>query len=138
MKMRLLAFSDVHGDQSIIAKIKQKAKDCDLILCCGDIAPAHGIAIDAARQIGKFDASVLAIQGNFETPSEMELVCKELGWIDLHGKSIEIQGLLFFGCGGGNIGPFNTPYELTEEQFKEILHKFNRSEERRVGKECRL
>ncbi|MGH9909871.1 MAG: metallophosphoesterase family protein [Nitrososphaerales archaeon] len=126
--MRVLAFSDVHGDQSIIAKIKQKAKDCDLILCCGDITPAHGIAIDAARQIGKFHAHVLAIPGNFETPSGMGLVCKELGWIDLHGKSIEIQGLLFFGCGGGNIGPFNTPYELTEEQFKEILHKFDARE----------
>lgn len=124
--MRVLAFSDIHGDQSIIAKIKQKAKDCDLILCCGDITPAHGMTtIDTARQIGKFDTAVLAIPGNFETPREMELVCKELGWIDLHGKSIEIEGLLFFGCGGGNVGPFNTPYELTEEQFKEILHKFN-------------
>jgi len=125
MKMRVLAFSDVHGDQSIISKIKQRSKDCDLILCCGDITPAHGITLDVAKQIGRFDANVLAIPGNFETPDDMEQVCNELGWTNLHGKSVQIHNLTFFGCGGGNVGPFNTPYELTEEQFKEILHKFS-------------
>ncbi len=123
--MRVLAFSDVHGDRSIIAKVKESSKECDLILCCGDITPVHGITIDAAKAIGKFDVDVLAIPGNFETPDEMEVVCKELGWTNLHGTSIEIDGLTFFGCGGGNTGPFNTPYELTETQFKEILDKFS-------------
>jgi len=123
--MRVLVFSDVHGDQSIIAKIKERSKECDLILCCGDITPAHGITINAAKAIGKFDVKVLAIPGNFEMPDEMSFVCKELDWINLHGKSIEINGLTFFGCGGGNTGPFNTPYELTEAQFREILNKFS-------------
>lgn len=122
--MRLLVFSDVHGDQSIISKIRQEAKNCDLILCCGDITPVHGKPLDTARQIGKFDVQLLAIPGNFERPNDMEEICKELGWINLHGKHVEINGLGFAGCGGGNISPFNTPYELTDEQFKEILKKF--------------
>ncbi|MFQ5940392.1 MAG: metallophosphoesterase [Nitrososphaerales archaeon] len=123
--MRVLIFSDVHGDQSLISQIKQRSKDCDLVLCCGDITPVHGMTMNAAKQIGDFDSTVLAIPGNFETPKEMGEVCKELGWTNLHGKGVEIGGLAFFGCGGGNIGLFNTPYELTEEEFKEILSKFS-------------
>lgn len=125
--MRILAFSDVHGDQSLIDRIKQAAKGCDLVLCCGDITPAHGKTIDAGRRIGKLDARVLAIPGNFELPNDMRTVCKELGWIDLHGKSFEINGIVFAGCGGGNIGPFRTPYELSEQEFKELLDKLDTS-----------
>lgn len=123
--MRILAFSDVHGSQSIIFKIREKAKECDLILCCGDITPSHGMTINTAKQIGKFDVKVLAIPGNFETPDDMKKVCSQLGWIDLDGKSIEIEGLTFFGCGGGNTSPFNTTYELTEGELQEKLDNFS-------------
>lgn len=126
--MRVLAFSDVHGNNSLISKIKQESKNCDLIICCGDITPSHGMTKEIAKQIGKFDVKVLAIPGNFEMPDDMEEVCEELGWINLHGKSVKIDDLVFFGCGGGNTGPFNTPYELTEEQFKEILGKFSKTD----------
>ncbi|MFQ5968940.1 MAG: metallophosphoesterase [Nitrososphaerales archaeon] len=125
--MRVLAFSDVHGDLSLIEKIKQASKDCDLILCCGDITPLQGKTMDVARKIGTFDVKVLAIPGNFELPNEIENMCTELGWINLHGRSAEISGQLFSGCGGGNIGPFHTPYELSEHLFKEILDKLDTS-----------
>jgi len=125
--LRILAFSDVHGDQLLIDRIKQNAKNCDLILCCGDITPAHGSTIDVGRQIGKLNARVLAIPGNFELPNDMKTICKELGWTDLHGKSFEINNIVFAGCGGGNIGPFGTPYELNEQDFKELLDKLDTS-----------
>jgi hypothetical protein len=123
--MRILAFSDLHGEPSLIEKVKISAGDCDLALCCGDITPVHGSTIDAARQIGKLNTRVLAVPGNFELPNEMRTVCKELGWTDLHGKIFLIDNIAFAGCGGGNIGPFNTPYELREEEFKELLDKLD-------------
>jgi hypothetical protein len=107
--------------------MKNAAKDCDLVLCCGDITPAHGKTIDAARRIGKLGARVLAIPGNFELPNDMSIVCKELGWTDLHGKSFEINGIVFAGCGGGNMSPFGTPYELSEEEFQQLLDKLDTS-----------
>jgi len=122
-----MAFSDVHGDQSLIDRIKHAAKDCDLILCCGDITPAHGKTIDAARRIGTLSARVLAVPGNFELPNDMSIVCKEFGWTDLHGKSFDISGIVFAGCGGGNISPFGTPYELREEEFQQLLDKLDTS-----------
>jgi hypothetical protein len=127
--MKVLVFSDVHGDQSLTSRIRQLSEECDLIICCGDITPSHGSTLNTARQIGKFANQILTIPGNFETPNEMEDVCEELGWTDLHGKSVEIHGLTFFGCGGGNVGPFNTPYELSEDQFRVILAKFSGEKE---------
>jgi len=125
--LRVLAFSDVHGDQLLIDKIKQAAKDCDLVICCGDITPAHGKTIDVGRRIGKLGPRVLAVPGNFELPNDMSIVCKELGWTDLHGKNFEINNIMFAGCGGGNTGPFHTPYELSEEEFNELLDKLDTS-----------
>lgn len=125
--MRILAFSDLHGDQSLIDRVREASKDCDLVLCCGDITPAHGRSIDTGRRIGKLGARVLAVPGNFEMPIDMSVVCKEHGWTDLHGKSFDIDGIVFAGCGGGNISPFGTPYELSEEKFKELLDKLDTS-----------
>jgi len=134
--LRVLAFSDVHGDQSLIDKIKQAAKDCDLVICCGDITPAHGKTIDIGRRIGKLSARVLAIPGNFEIPHDMSIVCKELGWTDLHSKNFEINGIMFAGCGGGNTGPFNTPYELSEQDFKELLDRLDTSKRFVLATHC--
>ncbi len=121
--MRVLAFSDFHGDATLIERLRQESKDCDLILCCGDITPAHGSTVETGRRIGGLGARVLAVPGNFELPNDMRVVCKEIGWIDLHGKSFEIGGITFSGCGGGNTGPFRTPYELSEQEFGDILAK---------------
>jgi Icc-related predicted phosphoesterase len=123
--LRILAFSDIHGDQLLIERIKQVARDCDLVICCGDITPAHGKTIDVGRRIGKLGTRVLAVPGNFELPNDMSVVCKELGWTDLHGKSFEINNIMFAGCGGGNTGPFNTPYELSEPEFNDILERLD-------------
>jgi Icc-related predicted phosphoesterase len=125
--LRILAFSDLHGDQSLIDRVKRESKGCELVLCCGDITPAHGKTIDAGRRIGKLDVRVLAVPGNFELPNDMRTLCKELGWTDLHGKSFEINGIVFAGCGGGNVGPFRTPYELSEQEFSELLDKLDTS-----------
>ncbi len=134
--MRVLVFSDVHGDQSLIDKVKQAAKDCDLVLCCGDITPVHGETLDVGRRIGNLHTRVLAVPGNFELPNDMSIVCKELGWTDLHGKSFEINGILFAGCGGGNTGSFNTPYELSEQEFNDILDKLDTSKRFVLATHC--
>lgn len=123
--MRVLAFSDLHGNQSLIDELKKSSKNCDLVICCGDITPVHEDTIDAGRKIGKLGARTLAVPGNFELPNEMRTLCKELGWTELHGKSFEINGMVFSGCGGGNKSPFGTPYELEEHDFQELLDRLD-------------
>ena len=50
----------------MISRIKQISKYADLILCCGDIKPAHGLMSNLARRMGKFDVKVLAALGIFK------------------------------------------------------------------------
>lgn len=137
MGIRILTFSDVHGDKALIARLKDTVdtyrSSIDVILCCGDITPVHGSTVEAARMIGDLGIRTLAVPGNFEMPNDMRMVCKELNWTDLHGKYIEVKGYLFAGCGGGNISPFSTPHELSEDQFSELLSKI-----RNINREGRL
>ncbi|MCS6767784.1 MAG: metallophosphoesterase [Candidatus Nitrosocaldus sp.] len=125
MGIRILAFSDIHGDRALIARLKDtlnaSRSGIDIAVCCGDITPVHGSTIDAARMIGNLGVRTLIVPGNFEMPNDLRTACKELNWTDLHGKYIEFKGYVFAGCGGGNVSPFSTPYELGEDQFSELL-----------------
>ncbi|MEM0364559.1 MAG: metallophosphoesterase [Candidatus Nitrosocaldus sp.] len=127
MGIRILAFSDIHGDRELVARLKDTLSisraSIDVAVCCGDITPVHGNTIEAARMIGDLGVRTLVVPGNFEMPNDMRMACKELNWTDLHGKYIEVKGYVFAGCGGGNISPFSTPYELGEDQFNELLSK---------------
>lgn len=35
--MRIFATSDIHGNMALIAKLKEMAPICDIILICGDV-----------------------------------------------------------------------------------------------------
>jgi len=123
--MRILAFSDPHGDINMINKVRELSRDVDLAICCGDITPIRGNTINAARMIGKLDTRLFIVPGNFELPTILNMICKENSWVDLHGKSFNINGVIIAGCGGAPKGPFNTPYELSEQAFRDILSKID-------------
>ena len=123
--MKILVFSDLHGDQRLIDKVKQLSKEADIAICCGDITPVHGNTIEAARMLGRLDTRLFIIPGNFELPRDVNIACKEHNWTDLHGKVFKVDDTVIAGCGGAPKGPFNTPYELEEEEFKEILDKID-------------
>jgi hypothetical protein len=42
--------------------------------------------------------------------------------ISLHGKKVEVSGYTFVGLGGSNATPFNTPFELTEDEIFSALN----------------
>jgi hypothetical protein len=123
--MRLLIFSDLHGEQALIDRVKEVSKEVDMAICCGDITPVHGDTIETGRMLGRLDARLFIIPGNFEMPNILNAICKENNWTDLHGKSFKIDNIIIAGCGGAPKGPFNTPYELEEEEFKNILAKID-------------
>ncbi len=120
--MRILIFSDLHGDMEMIKRVKELSNDVDLAICCGDITPIHGDTITVSRKIGRLNR-LFIIPGNFELPTILNIACKENSWTDLHGKSFNINGIIIGGCGGALKGPFNTPYELSEDEFRHILSK---------------
>jgi len=119
--MKIVSFGDVHMATRNLERMGEVLSDCDLIILSGDLTNFGGIA-DAKKVL--FDVyhafpKVLALTGNLDQREVMPFL--EAEGIALHGKGRVIDGVGFFGCGGSNITPFNTPTEFTEDEIYATL-----------------
>jgi Icc-related predicted phosphoesterase len=121
--VRLLAFSDLHRDHEQARKLVELAQEADVVVGAGDFASARvGIdrAIEPLKQIEK---PTVLVPGNNESESELAEACE--GWASatlLHGESAEIDGVTFFGLGGGvPVTPFPWSFDLSEHEADEKL-----------------
>lgn len=124
--MKLLALSDLHGDYSHVESICKKAGDFDAVMIAGDITN-FGPDEKALELLAMFTVPVLAVPGNCDNPSLLNVLEKNA--ISLHNTVHTLEGLKFFGLGGSNPTPFNTPFELSEKKIGEyvgvLLSKLN-------------
>ncbi|MBN1923660.1 MAG: metallophosphoesterase family protein [Nanoarchaeota archaeon] len=122
--MKVLFFTDVHGDVKTAKKLVEKSRKADLAVCAGDLSrlgEGFGEVISELKKMKK----LLLIPGNNETPEFVNEATEEYDNIliiedDVY-QDLEIR---FLGIGGGSISPFNTPYELTDEEFRNKLDKY--------------
>jgi Icc-related predicted phosphoesterase len=131
--MKVLAISDPHGDYSKIKKIIEKAGDFDLAVIVGDLTN-FGPDKKVEEMIEMFDKPVLAIPGNCDQKSILKTLDASKA-VNLHGKAEQIGNIRFIGLGGSNPTPFNTPFELSEEEIGNTLEGMVCSAE--SSKECR-
>ncbi|MPM75658.1 3',5'-cyclic adenosine monophosphate phosphodiesterase CpdA [bioreactor metagenome] len=117
--MKILAISDPHGDYSKMKKIIEKAGDFDLAVVVGDITN-FGPDEKVHELAEMFDKPVLAIPGNCDQKSILKALDTSKA-INLHGKTEQIGNIRFIGLGGSNPTPFNTPFELSEEEIENAL-----------------
>lgn len=117
--MKILAISDPHGDYSKIMEMMEKAGDFDLAVIVGDITD-FGPNEKVEELIEMFDRPVIAIPGNCDQRSILEALDASKA-INLHGKAEQIGNIRFIGLGGSNPTPFNTPFELSEEEIEKTL-----------------
>lgn len=119
MRMKILAISDPHGDYSKIKKIIEKAGDFDLAVIVGDLT--HFGPDEKVKELMEmFDKPVLAIPGNCDQRSILKALDASKA-VNLHGKAEQIGNIRFIGLGGSNPTPFNTPFELSEEEIENAL-----------------
>ena len=122
--MKLLLFSDVHGNKRHCRQLVEMAQQVDVVVGAGDFGNLRrGIkkTIDILSAINK--PSVL-VPGNAESFEELREACKN--WkasIVLHGSGTAITGVNFYGIGGGiPVTPFGSwSYDFTEDQAIELL-----------------
>ncbi len=124
VSLRVLFTTDFHGRKSAAAKVAEKAyrEEVDAIAIAGDVTN-FGTVSDAEyvlEPIGELGVEAVFVPGNCDPPS-LAAVEEVSGVVCIHGKSVEIAGFAFLGCGGGGISPFNTPFELEEAEFEQIL-----------------
>ncbi len=118
--MLLVCISDLHGNLRGIERINFSP---DLLIVAGDITNfgREREAESILKQLLKITDKILVVPGNCDYP-EVSKVLDELE-INLwcRGKIIDRTG--FFGVGGSNPTPFNTPLEYSEEEIKACLNE---------------
>lgn len=119
--MKILALSDVHGDQDFIRKMAEKGarEKVDLVILAGDLV-AHDGSVDGL--VGPFKAKgldVAVLPGNHEGLAEIEFLTEHYGAHNLHGYVIKKGDIGIFGCGYADVGI----HQLEDEEFFNTLKK---------------
>ena len=121
---QLLLFSDVHTDRDACRRLVDQSEEADFVVGAGDFCGMrHGLdaTIDVLSAI---QTPTVIVPGNSETADELRAACTE--WSSahvLHGDGIELQGIPFFGIGGGiPVTPFGAwSVDFTEAEAEALL-----------------
>ncbi len=123
---KLLLFSDLHANIGAAAQLVQLAAEADMLVGAGDFGNARrgvSIPIEVLKRVNK---PAVLVPGNSESAEELNAACAE--WpsaIVLHGDGVTIEGIRFFGLGGGiPVTPFGAwSYDFTDEEAAVMLSR---------------
>jgi Icc-related predicted phosphoesterase len=122
--MKLLLFSDLHVDIVAAQRIRARAAAADVVIGAGDFANAGRGLSRCIEILSAIDRPTVLVAGNNETTEELRDACAQWPAAHvLHGSQISINGLIFYGIGGGiPVTPFGSwSYDFSEEQATELL-----------------
>jgi Icc-related predicted phosphoesterase len=121
--MRILAFSDLHRDLETAARLVTESESVDVVIGAGDFASIHKGLDEAIEALGSIECPSVLVPGNNETDEALR--ASELSWPSatvLHGEGTEIDGVSFFGLGGGiPTTPWDWSFDLTDDEARAAL-----------------
>lgn len=121
--MKILAFSDLHRDLEAAAELVERSSEADVVIGAGDFASQHSGLEEAIDALAGIETPTIVVPGNNETEEALREACA--GWAAatvLHGGSIELEGIDFYGLGAGiPITPWDWSYDLSEVEASELL-----------------
>ena len=117
--MKILALSDIHGDQSFIRKMAEKGskEKVDLVILAGDMADHEGNMHGMVGPFKEKGLEVAVLPGNHEGMAEIGFLVDRYNAKNLHGYVIQKGDVGIFGCGYADIGV----HQLTEDEFFNTL-----------------
>jgi Icc-related predicted phosphoesterase len=122
--MKLLVFSDIHADLHAASNLAKRSVDVDVVIGAGDyILPRQGLG-EMITAFMKIEKPIVLVSGNCENTHDLKSACR--GWQNahvLHGEQVTIDGMSFFGIGGGiPITPFGSwSYDFSEDEAAQLL-----------------
>ena len=121
--MRLLAFSDIHRALQPARRIADMARDADVVVAAGDFGSVRRGVAALIDMLVVVETPTILVPGNNESLDELRDACA--GWraaTVLHGSGVEIDGVSFWGLGGGiPTTPWPWSWDLTEEEAERAL-----------------
>jgi Icc-related predicted phosphoesterase len=116
--MRILAFSDLHCDEDRAERLAERSAEADVVVGAGDYATMHKGLEGTIEVLSAIAAPTVLVPGNAETDTELRQACAN--WPSthvLHGQALELEGVRFFGLGGGvPPTPFPWSFDLSEDE----------------------
>ena len=121
-KLKILAASDLHGDEKQVKKLAEKAKEenVDLVILCGDIT-GWTETKNIIKPFKDKDKKVLLIPGNWDSFATTDFLANIYGVRNIHGYSAIYQNIGFFGAGGATFAP--GPGAISEKELFQTLEK---------------
>jgi Icc-related predicted phosphoesterase len=121
--MKIIALPDLHDGQKELPAIGPALAEVDLVLLVGDLTNDGG-AGDAAKLVNavrRFNASILAIPGNWDGPEVDGYLTRQK--INLHCQLVQRSGLNLLGMGGSLSILIPTPNSIKEAEFSRYLEE---------------
>ena len=124
--MKLLLFSDLHGDIAAARRIAELARDggADAVIGAGDFGNGRRGVGDCIPALSEIAAPAVLVPGNNESFEELQEPCRLWkGATVLHGTGTVIGGTTFWGVGGGiPVTPFGDwSYDFAEDEAQILL-----------------
>lgn len=114
---KILAISDVHGEENENLYTYLNNDDIDLVLVLGDITDFGPLDFVGPflEKIADCGVDVIAIPGNCDPKG----ICNAINEVSfcLHNNIIAYGDAILFGYGGSNETPFNTPGEIQDNKI---------------------
>ena len=114
---KILAISDVHGEENPKLHDYLENKDIDLVLILGDITDFGPLDFVETfiNKLYEYDVDVIAIPGNCDPNG----ICNAINDVAfcLHNNIVAYGDAILFGYGGSNPTPFDTPGETDDDHI---------------------
>ncbi len=114
---KILAISDVHGEENENLYTYLNNNEIDLVLILGDITDFGPLDFVGPfiEKIAECNVDVIAIPGNCDPKG----ICNAINEVSfcLHNNIIAYGDAILFGYGGSNETPFNTPGEIQDNKI---------------------
>jgi Icc-related predicted phosphoesterase len=122
--MKLLLFSDLHCNTRAARHLVDQSLDADVLIGAGDFATMRRDLSSVIDMLKNSPKPAVLVPGNAESADELRDACRAWSVAHvLHGTSAAIDGVTFYGVGGGiPVTPFGAwSYDFTEEQAEALL-----------------
>ncbi len=124
--MKLLVISDLHGN---FKRIEQLLKQFhhhtpDIVVISGDLTHYGSISdiTDILNKLSTLAIPIFFVPGNLD-PLDFQDQVNIQQTTNLHGTSVDFNTYTFIGIGGSLYTPFNTRFELSENEIQTLLYR---------------
>jgi len=120
--MKLVLFTDLHGSESSLARVIEKARVADVVVFAGDLNSYATDSTKLMRALASTKKPCFIVHGNHDSPEELREICEKFSppLLFIHKGVFEHDGVVFVGHGGGGFSRVDRDFE---KLWKEHLRK---------------